>query len=65
MTANTGWNLWRADASPGFSLHKLLNDAVFEGVIANNYQSTFKPKQVNCLSQGCFQVLKFMINSYP
>jgi len=58
-----GWCIWGADAVPGFSLHKLLDDSVLQRMITDHHQSALKAEQLNGLPQGCFQVFKFVVNS--
>lgn len=61
---NTGWYFRWANTDPGFSLHKLLYYPVFKRMIADYHQPSLESQQFNGLSQGCFQVLEFVVDSY-
>ena len=54
MSTDADWPVWRAEATSGFLLHELFDDAVLEGVVADDNQPAFKAEQINRLFESRF-----------
>ena len=55
----------RADALAGLLPHKLLHQAVFQRVIADDDQPSFETQYVHRLPQTLLQVLQLLVHGYP
>ena len=62
MPAGAFHGFRRADAVLGFFLHELLDDPVFQRMIADNHQSAAESQQADGLIQSRFQIFHFVVN---